>query len=342
MEIWGWIPAAVAGSVLVWLGSGLLDRASRRLSGHYRLPEAVQGAAVIAIGSSLPELFTVVISSLAHGDFELGMSAIIGSAVFNILAIPGLAGLTASEPLRLSRDLVYKEALFYLIAVAALLLTFSFAVVYHPVAAEDGDAIEGRLTRLVALLPVAVYALYAFTQYQDTIEHIPAAGTVAVRPAVEWARLAASLVLIIAGVEALIRAAIAFGDIFATPSFLWGITVVAIGTSLPDLLASVRAARSGRGIASLANVIGSNVFDLLICIPAGVLIAGAAVVNFSVAAPMMAVLTGATVVLFLLMRTSLTLTPRECLLLLCCYAGFVVWMAAECFGVIDTVVNLPP
>jgi cation:H+ antiporter len=104
----------------------------------------------------------------------------------------------------------------------------------------------------------------------------------------------------------------------------------------------VRAARNGRAVTSLANVLGSNIFDLLVCIPAGVLIAGTAVVNYSVTAPMMGVLTVATIALFLMMRTRMVLSRAESWLLLGLYAGFVAWMGAESFALVDWVPGLPP
>ncbi|MDZ7811439.1 MAG: hypothetical protein U5L11_17080 [Arhodomonas sp.] len=118
--------------------------------------------------------------------------------------------------------------------------------------------------------------------------------------------------------------------------------MVAAGTSIPDAFVSVRAARAGRGVTSLANVLGSNTFDLLVCIPAGVLIAGAAAVNFSIAAPMLAALTFATVLLFLMLRTHMVLSRRECVVLLGVYLVFVVGIGIETFGVIDLVPSLPP
>lgn len=331
----------MAGTAVVWLGSGLLETASTRLSAYYQLPEIVQGAVVVAIGSSFPELSTTVISTLVHGEFELGVAAIVGSALFNILVIPAIAGLASDKPLQANRDLVYKEAQFYMIAVAVLTLAFAFAAIYEPVQDGSGE-IKGELTRALAFIPVALYALYAFVQYQDTMDYEADVDVTGVRPRREWLRIGLSLLLIVAGVEALLRAAISFGEIFGTPSFLWGITVVAAGTSVPDAFVSVRAARAGRGVASIANVLGSNVFDLLICIPAGVLIAGAAVINFSVAAPMLGALTAATVLLFALMRTGMVLSRRECLVLLISYLGFVVWICLESFALIDTVPSLPP
>ena len=97
-----------------------------------------------------------------------------------------------------------------------------------------------------------------------------------------------------------------------------------------------------RGATSIANVLGSNTFDLLVCIPAGVLIAGAAVIDFSLAAPLMAALTGATIVLFLLMRTHMILSRVESVALLVLYGAFVLWIGAESFGALDFVPHLPP
>ncbi|MFB9867738.1 sodium:calcium antiporter [Vreelandella sulfidaeris] len=341
-EVLFWALVAVGATGVVWRGSGLLESSSERLAAYYRLPDIVQGAIVAAVGSSFPELSTTVISTLVHGEFELGVAAIVGSALFNILVIPALAGLVSREPLQANRDLVYKEAQFYMIAVAVLTLTFSFAVIYQPLPSSTEGVIRGEMTRSLALLPVALYGLYLFVQYQDSLDHKTDKDVRDIRPGREWGLLAISLVVIVIGVEGLVRAAINFGTIFGTPSFLWGITVVAAGTSIPDAFVSIRAARNGRGIVSIANVLGSNTFDLLVCIPAGVLIAGTAVINYSITAPMMAVLTAATVVLFLMMRTHMILSRRESVALLLIYASFIVWIGAESFGMVDWVPHLPP
>lgn len=336
-----WTLVAVVGTAIIWWGSGLLERASERLSAYYQLPDIVQGAIVVAVGSSFPELSTTVISTLVHGEFELGVAAIVGSALFNILIIPALSGLASQHALTANRDLVYKEAQFYMIAVAVLTLTFAFAAIYYP-GESSGSVITGEITPLLALIPIALYGLYLFVQYQDTLDHESDIDISHIRPGREWLRLGLSLLVIVIGVEALVQAALSFGEIFDTPSFLWGITVVAAGTSIPDAFVSVRAARHGRGITSIANVLGSNTFDLLVCIPAGVLIAGGAMVNFSIAAPMLGALTAATVVLFLMMRTGMVLSKPECVVLLALYLVFIVWIGAESFGAVDWVPHLPP
>jgi len=110
------------------------------------------------------------------------------------------------------------------------------------------------------------------------------------------------------------------------------VTIIAAATSLPDALVSVRAAQGGRSLTSLGNVLGSNTFDLLVAIPIGVLIAGSAPVSFSVAAPMLGVLTVATVLLFTVLRTDLLLTQTESYSLLVAYAVFVGWVVGETVG----------
>lgn len=327
-----------AGSTgVIWLGSGWLETSSERLATHYRLSPIVQGAVIAAIGSSFPELATTVISTIRHGAFELGVAAIVGSAIFNILVIPGISGL-ASGRLDADVNLVYKDAQFYIISVAALLIAFSMAVIYQP---AEGDGLVGIMTRPIALAPILLYGLYLFLQQQDTREQrgVPDGSGDArdTRPWVEWGRLAVSLAVILAGVEGLVQAALGLGDLLNTPSFLWGLTVVAAGTSLPDAFVSVRAARKGEGDVSLANVLGSNIFDLLIAIPIGVLIAGATPIDFAVAAPMMAFLVVATIVLFTALRTGLTLSRKESVVLLLLYAAFLAWMILETFGVTSVV-----
>ena len=322
-----YILLTIAATGVVWVGSSLLESSSGQLAAHYGLPPVVQGAVIAAIGSSFPEFSSTVLSTALHGEFELGVGIITGSAIFNILVIPGTAGLVAREPLETNRDIVYKEAQFYMLAVASLLLVFSFAVIYHPTA-----HLKGKVTRGLALFPMALYCLYVFLQYLDTRDYEPESSGIE-NPGRQWLWLLLGMVFILVGVEGLVRAALAFGRIFNTPSFLWGVTVMAVATSIPDTFVSVKAARGGRGLPSLSNVLGSNTFDLLVCIPAGILIAGATAIDFSVAAPLMGFLVVATVALFVFTRTHLTLTRIESVLLLLFYLVFLLWMALETFGV---------
>lgn len=336
----------VVSTALTWKGSDALERSGGRLATRYRLPAIVQGTLVVAVGSSFPELTTTIASSLIHGDFSLGLAAIIGSAVFNILVIPGIAGLSGGAS-DLDIRLVYRDAQFYLTSVAVLLLAFSFALIYEPV---PGQILTGKITRAIALVPIVLYGLYVFLQQQEArgeqgtarpsahearepLEHGASADRTNASSALrDWLLLLFGLALIMAGVEGLLRTALWLGKTLHTPSFIWGATVVAAATSLPDALISMRAAKQGEGDISLGNVLGSNIFNLLVAVPVGVLVAGSTPIHYGIAAPLMAALTFATVLLFAAMRTKLWLTRAESILLLAVYAAFVIWLVLETLG----------
>jgi cation:H+ antiporter len=312
----------------VWLGSGWLEESAERLATHYGLPAVVQGSVVVAIGSSFPEFASVVFAGLA-GVFDMGVGAVVGSAIFNVLVIPALSAIAVDQELETNRTLVYKEAQFYMIAVSVLVVTFALAVIYVPV--PDGPPLVGQLVRPLVAIPLCLYGLYIFIQWQDVNDH-DGDGTDGVDVGGEWAKLAAGLGVILVAVEQLVGAVKSLSLAFGIPEFLVGVTVVAAATSLPDTLVSVRSAREGNGDTSLGNVLGSNTFDLLVTIPVGVLIVGRVPVDFAVAVPMMGVLTLATVLLFALLRTDLSLTGAEAYTLLGSYLLFVAWVVAESVG----------
>lgn len=322
--------AVIVSTAIIWAGSDWLEEASARLAIHYDLPPVVQGGIIAAAGSSFPEFASVVIAALA-GSFDLGVGVIVGSAVFNVLVIPAFAVVLSPGDIDATRTLVHKETLFYMMAIVVLFLTFALALIYNP-----GDAtLTGELTRPLMLVPIGVYALYLFLQWQDTVDYRgpKARSTVNVRK--QWGLLVLGLGVIIGGVWMLVEAVMYLGAAFDVPNFLWGVTIVAVATSLPDALVSIRAADKNRDVASIANVLGSNIFDLLVVLPVGVVIIGSETVDFAVTAPMMGVLVAATVLLFVTLRTGLTLSQHEAYTLLASYGLFLVWIAGEGTGVVS-------
>jgi len=105
-------------------------------------------------------------------------------------------------------------------------------------------------------------------------------------------------------------------------------------TSIPDLFLSVRAARRTVSVSSLSNVLGSNIFDLLVVLPAGVLVAGTVIIDYPRMLPIMAFLIFATVVMLVLARRGFALSKRDGVVLLSLYAVFIAWMTAGSFGVL--------
>lgn len=327
----GFALLALVATGLVWVGATALEGAADRLAIYYGVPAIVQGAVIAAVGSSMPELVTAVLAPIVHGDFELGLAVIIGSAIFNVLVIPALATLADPGPLGATRHLVYKEAQFYLIAVSVFLLALALAVIYYPI---EGPTIQGQLTPLLAVALLGVYGLYIFIQYEDMLDHEPVRTAGSINVWRTWGSFLGGFVLILIGVEGLLRAAIGIGDALGTPSFVWGLTIIAAATSLPDAFVSIRAARADRSVTSIANVFGSNVFDLLVAVPAGVLAAGVAPVDFERLTPLLTVLVAATILLFATLRTDYALSRLEAGTLLAAYVAFLTWVILAAIGAI--------
>lgn len=327
------------GSALLWLACSKLEEATHRLAQFYGIPDAVKGSVLLAVASSMPELVTALLAPTVHGDFELGLSAIIGSAIYNILVIPAFSVYARGRPLKANRHLVYREAQFYLVSVAVLMLILSLSVIYGGLQSEvlsDGREVYlGEFTRYLAAFPLMLYALYLYIQFEEVKrnrDEEPGQQD-GINARKEWAVLAGCIVLILIGVEVLLRVAISLGEMLQTPTFLWGMTIVAAATSIPDTFVSVRASVLGRTESSVSNVLGSNVFDLLVAVPLGVMMTGAIVVNFTQIVPMMTFLVLATIVMLVFMLRDMELTVKESHVMMFLYAGFGLWMTLEAFGV---------
>ena len=217
------------------------------------------------------------------------------------------------------------------------MVILSMAVIYYgplPVVEGERRIFQGVFTRGLALVPLVLYCLYLYIQFEEVrvslAENPPNRSIKALG---EWMAMLGSILLILIGVEILLRVAIALGSLLGTPTFLWGMTVVAAATSLPDTFVSVKASMEGRIESSLSNVLGSNVFDLLVAVPAAVLVAGATTINFTQIVPMMTFLVAATIVMLLLMRRGMELRQGEATVMIVLYIGFGLWMASEAFGV---------
>lgn len=311
---------------MVWKACDQLEDACNDLALCYGMPDAVKGSTVMAVSSSFPELATIVLATGIHGDFELGLATIIGSAVFNILVIPGTSVFFKDGALEADRNVIFREAQFYLISILIILVTLAFATIYYPTAGSDT---AGSLTNTLVLLPLVFYALYIFIQYHEVKDHDPEAHNCNV--VTSWIRLIISMAVVTLGVEILILAVIELGDIFDTPSYFWGATILAAATSIPDLFVSIKAAQRKLSTASLTNALGSNTFDLLVVLPAGVLVVGVVTFDFDRIAPMIMFLVAATVAVLVMGRSGFELTRGNGKILLLLYGTFIFWMAWENF-----------
>jgi cation:H+ antiporter len=243
------------GIVLLTGGGELLVRGAVSLARILRLAPAVIGLTIVAVGTSLPELAVSLLAGL-EDRVDLAVGNVVGSNIFNVAAILGLAALIF--PLGVHGTAVRLEW-----PVMAL-LSFQLLLL-----ARDGliDRLEGGFL-LMTLVAFTAYLLRIAQRDVSDRDAEELASSVASwspqsrRVAASAGFVAVGIVLLVAGAQALVSGASALATAAGVSERVVGLTIVAAGTSLPELAASVVAAwRQQTGIA-LANVIGSNIFNI--------------------------------------------------------------------------------
>ncbi|MFV0521130.1 MAG: calcium/sodium antiporter [Mangrovibacterium sp.] len=241
-----------------------LDQISHRL----RLSSDAAGATLMAVGSSAPELFVALFSVFRPGEHSaIGVGSIVGSAIFNLLAICGIVACTRTS--KLTWQPILRDIIFYFIAVMLLIW----------------GIIDGKFSLTDAGIFLSIYVLYVFAvvnwrkwfPYADQASDLPPEDSekksdildrllafVMPKPEHYYTVFCISIILIAALSWLMVEGAIGIAHVTGIPEAIIALTVLAAGTSVPDLMSSVIVAKQGRGDMAISNAIGSNIFDILI------------------------------------------------------------------------------
>ena len=253
----------LAGLVLLIGGGELLVRGAVRIAERMGLSPMLIGLTVVGMGTSMPELAASVQAALA-GSPGIAVGNIVGSNIANTLLILGCAALLT--PFVVQRGVLWRDGGVGLAAAAALLLA--------------GHTLElGRLVGIALVLAMVGYVYFAYRQEKLGADHSAgfdkALAAEAVDPGliprsestrslvVPIVLFVAGLVLIVGGGSLLVRGAISIASDLGVSDETIGLTVVAVGTSLPELVTSAIAALKRQGDIALGNVLGSNIYNIL-------------------------------------------------------------------------------
>lgn len=240
----------VAGLVLLVAGAELLVRGSSRFAAALGVTPLVIGLTLVAFGTSAPELAVSVQAALS-GRPAIALGNVIGSNIFNVLAILGLSALI--QPLVVHRTLVRRDVPI-MIALSGLVYLM---------------ALDGRLSRgdgVVLLLGAAVYNVIAFRAAKHHPADLPPlelpASTGRGFAARQILLALAGLALLVLGSRWLVDGATAIARALSVSELVIGLTIVAAGTSLPELATSLLATMRGQRDIAVGNIVGSNIFNL--------------------------------------------------------------------------------
>ncbi|SOC03621.1 cation:H+ antiporter [Rhodobacter sp. JA431] len=314
-----WLPL-LAGLVLLVVGGELLVRGAVQAAERIGISPLVIGLTLVGFGTSMPELVTSVQAGLA-GAPGIAYGNIVGSNIANILLIGGVSALIC--PIIVARAALRRDAVVMLavtvafaglaffapmsrgigVALVSVLVSYIWFVIAQERAAEDGGALHDKSLALASADPTLT----------------PRAGSG--RLLVPLLIAVAGLGLVVAGGSLLVSGAVALARGFGVSETVIGLTIVAIGTSMPELVTSVIAALKRQGDVAFGNIVGSNIYNLLGIGGTTALIAPsevpAQIVRFD--APLM-VLVSAVLVLFA--ATGLRINRWEGLMLIAGYAAY--------------------
>ena len=257
-----WLLVGVA--LIIFAANWLTDGAAS-IARRFGISDLVVGLTVVAFGTSTPELSISIVSAL-QGNASMAIGNVAGSNIFNILVIIGIVALV--RPIKVERSLMINDI--GLVVISSLAL---FVIGYGDLLGVGGERIVTRVNGILLLLFFMIFLRYTFSQANSGQHNDdPAATKGAERKELPIWR---SILLIVAGLAGLVYG----GDRFVAGASgvamslgmseaVVGLTIVAAGTSLPELAASVAAAVKGNSGIAIGNVIGSNIFNIFLVLGA--------------------------------------------------------------------------
>jgi cation:H+ antiporter len=307
----------MGGFVLLVVGGGMLVRGAAALARRLNISAVLVGMFIVGFGTSAPELMIGIDAALA-GQTSLALGNVIGSNIANVLLVLGVCALVA--PLHVAPRTVYRDGLVMLVG------TLGFAVL-----AMGGviGLVEGA--GLIGLMVIyAAYAAWAERYGGDPAAamHVHEAEVIGDGPeslAASLGFLGAGLAGVLVGAELVVDGAVTIARAFAVPEVVIGLTVVALGTSLPELSTGIIAAMKRQHDVIIGNVLGSNLFNLFAIMGATAMISPVEV-PASVAAVDLWVMTGVMGLFVVLLVTGWKLSRPEGGVMLALYIGYMAFL----------------
>lgn len=302
---------ALIGLAFLIKGSDWFVEGAAGVARRYRISEAVIGLTLVSLGTSLPEFATnVYASGTGQGDISLGN--IVGSNISNTLLIMG-AGAVLSARIAIARETMWRDAGSML---GVTLLCYLFCAMGHEVERWEG------LILLAAMIGYSICLCRNRSALEEEAGDVSVAKFATAGTAIGFAAL--GLVLLVAGAKMMVDNVVWFSLRLHLNQAVIGTTVVALGTSLPELAVTVMGVIKKKHAMAVGNVIGSNFYNIGLILGTSALIAPVPV------APMMQyfnlpVMMLSAVMLLIFMYTGRRLVRREGIALLAGYAVFIAW-----------------
>lgn len=303
----------VIGFVLLIKGADFFVEGSSSVAKRLRVPSIIIGLTIVAMGTSLPECAVSVTASLA-GSNELAVSNAVGSNIFNLMVVCGFCALFA--PLTIQKNTLKKEFPLSIIC-AILLLGFGFV-----------GMVLGRVDGIIFL---AIFICYILWMIRAALKARAEGAENGEEEEIKLLPVWRCILYIVGGMIAIkfggdfvVDGAVVIAGGFGLSQNLIGLTIVAMGTSLPELVTSIVAARKNEVDMALGNVIGSNIFNVLFVLGIAATISPIAFIMENVID--IIILIGMSVVVWIMAWTKQKINRKEGIVMLLMYAVYLVYI----------------
>lgn len=308
MEILLQVLLLVVGFVMLMKGADWFVEGASQIADRLGIPQLVIGLTIVAMGTSLPEA-AVSISAAIQGSAEITIGNVVGSNIMNVLVILGLTAVVCVLPVQKS---TVRYEIPFMILITAVLAGLGLA-----------DNQVSRPEGLILWAFMILYLFYLLRMAKNGTGGEEAGGKK--RPI--WLLILMVLVgaaMIVFGSDITVDAATAIAKIFGMSERFIGLTIVAFGTSLPELVTSVTAAVKGKTDIAVGNIVGSNIFNILFVVGTTALITPVAYNSVFLVDSIIAV--AAALFLFLCVFRNKKLGRLGGILMLAAYAGYFVYL----------------
>ena len=309
------------GFLLLIKGADAFVDGSSSVAKILKIPTIIIGLTVVAFGTSMPE-FSVSLTAAMKGSNDLAVSNVLGSNIFNLLVVLGACSLI--QPVQAKSSLLKKEFPFSIfIAVILLLLDSDFSI--SKVLEGKGTFTLGRLGGILFLILFAVF-LYATvkTALRSRDEMVDEEEYKVMSPIKSALYIIIGLAGIIWGGDLVVDSACNIAETFGLSQTFIGLTIVAVGTSLPELVTSMVAAGKGENDLAVGNVVGSNIFNILLILGASATIKPIALDITAVYDTLILVV--ASLIVYLSALSKREIKKGEGVIFLLCYLVFFVYV----------------
>ncbi|MBG9444349.1 calcium/sodium antiporter [Cytobacillus firmus] len=247
----------IIGFSLLIAGANFFVDGASKIAGFLKISPLLVGLTIVAFGTSSPEA-TVSILAALDGNADVAIGNVVGSNIFNITLVVGVTAMIF--PLKVESATIRKEIPFTLLATAALMIFISDAYL---------DSISSNMvSRSDGLVLLLIFAVFIYYLFEVARENRSSTGSSPVKTSTsQWTKQSlltiAGLAAIIFGGDLVVKSSTEIALSLGMSKTLVGLTIVAIGTSLPELVTSVAAAIKKESEIALGNIVGSNIFNIL-------------------------------------------------------------------------------